>query len=134
MKSGKTSAIKRLLLWSLKLEPRIAFRGLRIRRETTDAEDPSARTSALSVMRLEFRLAELRARGHGSNRRNVSLSDGFQLCAVVISNAGQWLVIRIWEYKFSSTIQAHLVCPLLNCEHAAEVTVMTAKGELKHPT
>ena len=62
------------------------------------------------------------------------MRDRFQPCAVVISDAGQWLVIGIWQYKFFSTIQAHLVRPLLNCEHAAEVTVMTAKGELKHPT
>jgi uncharacterized membrane protein len=34
---------------------------------------------------------------------------------------------------FVSTIQVDLVRPVVNREHAAKVTVVTAKGELDHP-
>jgi len=37
------------------------------------------------------------------------------------------------KLKFVSTIQADLVRPVVNREHAAKVTVVTAKGELDHP-
>ena len=42
-------------------------------------------------------------------------------------------VISIRQSEFVSTIQANLVRPLLNCEHAADVTVVTAERELDHP-
>jgi hypothetical protein len=50
-----------------------------------------------------------------------------------LGNTGSISDISVRQPKFVAAIQADLVRPLVDCEHAADVTVMTAKRELGYP-
>ena len=97
------------------------------------AEKPYASTSVVSVMDWS---SGWQIYGPGPWIKLTKCQPVESLSTVIGRNQKRWAMM--WHtglaMQFSSTIQADLVRPLFDCEHAAEVTVMTAKGELKHPT
>ena len=65
---------------------------------------------------------------------SVSATDFLWPRCTDFGNAGSIRYVSIWQLKFVAAIQADLVCPPIDRKHAAHVAVMTAKGELNHPT
>jgi hypothetical protein len=53
--------------------------------------------------------------------------------ARVPRSGGQYGRVRVRQIEFPSTVEADTVCTAFDREHAAEVTVPAAKGELKNP-